>query len=341
MGIWRYRCIRCGEDVREIQAGQNGGWIRHGAICRGCTRKATAEFWGTRMINAPCADCKKEGRDRIGAHTARNGDSVCNTHFLQRMRVSAPSGQSAAKLEGVDADVLSALVNLGYDKVRAERAIAEAMGSQGSSADGFDALLKVSLWALKNPGVPNAAAFLSDPEAIERDHAARTGQPAQSVHRRPKLFQQETTEPEDEDQELDTEMEEEQEEDSVTEKGRRQLDIDWAKVQQERNGGTSVADLAEKYGVHITSIYAHTKVAVPGSAGRRTTQAAKHAARATEAETRRTGQSLPAAGAPRSAAKVTGGNYDTVLADLREKRERLNMECTRVDAAIEALEAIA
>jgi len=53
---------------------------------------------------------------------------------------------SAASPAGVEADVKSALVNLGYDERTAEAAVAEARRSSG--ATGFEQLLRVTLSAL-------------------------------------------------------------------------------------------------------------------------------------------------------------------------------------------------
>jgi Holliday junction DNA helicase RuvA len=53
---------------------------------------------------------------------------------------------SAASPAGVEADVKSALVNLGYDERTAEAAVAEARRS--SSSSGFEQLLRVTLSAL-------------------------------------------------------------------------------------------------------------------------------------------------------------------------------------------------
>ena len=53
---------------------------------------------------------------------------------------------AAASPAGVEADVKSALVNLGYDERTAEAAVAEARLRSGSS--GFEQLLRVTLSAL-------------------------------------------------------------------------------------------------------------------------------------------------------------------------------------------------
>lgn len=55
------------------------------------------------------------------------------------------------------------------------------------------------------------------------------------------------------------------EEEPKTEKKERKkmaLDIDWAKVQQERNGGASTTELAEKHGCSVPTICGHTKPAL-------------------------------------------------------------------------------
>jgi|SRR5579859_507093 len=346
MGLWRYRCIRCGEKVREQQDGAGGGWIRFGAICPRCTRKIMAQFWdmagdagrGETMIDAMCVDCAKEGRQRIAAHNAKNGDPVCNTHFLQRMRTPAEPA-AAAGLDGLAKDVLSALCNLGYDKVRAQTALAEAEKNRGSSPRVFEELLKASLWVLKNPGAPSAAAFLADPEAIERDHAARTGEKATPVDRRAKPN---WARMEREDVETDGEMDDDPEEDDVAERAKR-ANVDWVKVQNERSGGTSVPALAAKYGISQPTIYAHTK---PAGTSRRD-PAVRHAADVAKAEKSRPEKAGPSRGVRddngsgsaerRSPAREDGGVFTDLLADLRRQREAFAKRLTAMDAAIEAL----
>ena len=56
---------------------------------------------------------------------------------------------AAASPAGVEADVKSALVNLGYDERTAEAAVAEGRRRSGSS--GFEQLLRVTLSALSGP----------------------------------------------------------------------------------------------------------------------------------------------------------------------------------------------
>lgn len=315
------------------------------------------DFWRVPVIDAPCADCKKEGRDRLSQHTARNGDPVCNTHYLQRMRVSAatPTAATEQALEGAAKDVLSALMNLGYDKVRAQTALAKVQSANLPGMGSFEVLMRETLAVLKNHGVGSAAAFLANPEAIEADHAARTGQAVQSVHRRPKpkpavedyvdrtVATSHGGQVEDEDMDAEFGDDEEKAEERPM---KTRHDVDWTKAQNDRSDGLSVEDIAKKHSTTVANVYAHTRKAAtaPNSVAR---AGNLHAARASSAETRRAAPAV----APRPAAtfgvggrtsgKVTGGHYDTVLAELRDKREQLNQECTRVDAAIEALEAIA
>ena len=56
---------------------------------------------------------------------------------------------AAASPAGIEADVKSALVNLGYDERTAEAAVTEARRRSGSS--GFEQLLRVTLSALSSP----------------------------------------------------------------------------------------------------------------------------------------------------------------------------------------------
>lgn len=37
------------------------------------------------------------------------------------------------------------------------------------------------------------------------------------------------------------------------------VDVDWDKVRQEKAAGVSATELADKYGVHVSSIYLHAK----------------------------------------------------------------------------------
>lgn len=39
----------------------------------------------------------------------------------------------------------------------------------------------------------------------------------------------------------------------------RTLEVDWEAVRREKRSGTPAAELAKKYGVHVSSIYAHVK----------------------------------------------------------------------------------
>jgi holliday junction DNA helicase RuvA len=67
---------------------------------------------------------------------------------LETMAI-AEQKPSAASPAGVEADVVSALINLGYDGRAAENAVAEAKREVGTS--NFEKLLKASLLALTGP----------------------------------------------------------------------------------------------------------------------------------------------------------------------------------------------
>ncbi len=47
----------------------------------------------------------------------------------------------------------------------------------------------------------------------------------------------------------------------------KHLGIDWGKVQEERNGGASAKDLAEKFGCHVSLVHARTRPAKASRAG--------------------------------------------------------------------------
>ena len=68
---------------------------------------------------------------------------------LDAVVVEAAAKPAAASAAGVEADVVSALVNLGYEARAAETAVAEAKRESGTS--GFEKLLRASLQALSTP----------------------------------------------------------------------------------------------------------------------------------------------------------------------------------------------
>lgn len=111
----------------------------------------------------------------------------------------------------------------------------------------------------------------------------------------------------------------------------RKVDVDWQKVQQERNDGATVTALAEKYGCSTPTICGHTKAAAGGGTraiakhGGRLSQIADRAARSTR-------KSNAAAGA--------GGSLDGTIADLKERRDKLVEEGEKLTQAIETLEEI-
>lgn len=63
--------------------------------------------------------------------------------------VALPEKELPASRTGVPADVVSALLNLGYDRRAAEKAVEDAQGNEGTS--GFEALLRAALQALSRP----------------------------------------------------------------------------------------------------------------------------------------------------------------------------------------------
>lgn len=62
-----------------------------------------------------------------------------------KMAALAPEGAAAAPRSGVEADLVSALVNLGYDERTSERAVAAAMKNGSGRGESFEALLRASL----------------------------------------------------------------------------------------------------------------------------------------------------------------------------------------------------
>ena len=83
-------------------------------------------------------------------------------------------------------------------------------------------------------------------------------------------------------------------------------DVDWDAVRKEYQAGAGAANIAEKYGVHVSSVYMHVK----GLSKKPAASAAK-APRVAKAN-----------GAP--PAKHTGSAYDQVITELRHKRDVLN-----------------
>ena len=67
---------------------------------------------------------------------------------LDAVVVEAEKPAAAASAAGIEADVISALVNLGYDGRAAENAVNEAQGESGGS---FEKLLRATLQALSAP----------------------------------------------------------------------------------------------------------------------------------------------------------------------------------------------
>jgi transposase-like protein len=92
--------------------------------------------------------------------------------------------------------------------------------------------------------------------------------------------------------------------------------VDWTAAQNDRSSGMAVAEIAKKFGVSEASIYTRTRGARRKVRGGGAVQ-----------------QKAPReAGRPRADAG-TNGSFDAVLADLRERREKL-------DRAIGAIEEL-
>jgi len=102
--------------------------------------------------------------------------------------------------------------------------------------------------------------------------------------------------------------------------------IDWNKVQEERDTGATVTALAEKYSCSDVTICNHTK---PGRAVRRNKPGRLEAI--AERGSRRPSKN----GSGRS-----GAGFADVLADLRERRAALDTERDALDEAIAALEKV-
>jgi Holliday junction DNA helicase RuvA len=64
---------------------------------------------------------------------------------------AAPAGRTE-----LDSDVISALLNLGYDRRIAEKAVEDTRGHLGTGAAGFEALLRATLQALSRPAQKGA-----------------------------------------------------------------------------------------------------------------------------------------------------------------------------------------
>jgi hypothetical protein len=98
--------------------------------------------------------------------------------------------------------------------------------------------------------------------------------------------------------------------------GRKPADIDWAKVQDERNAGASVEALRKKYNTSWINVKNNT--AAPASEPPRGGRLTRIADAATSRQPRKV----------QTPAKRTGGKYDAVIAELiaklTAKRDKLN-----------------
>lgn len=81
-----------------------------------------------------------ELRDKIAAMVAPQPEYV------------APAGRT-----GLQTDVISALLNLGYDRHAAEKAVEAAATAGANASDGFEALLRATLQQLSQPARKGAA----------------------------------------------------------------------------------------------------------------------------------------------------------------------------------------
>lgn len=92
--------------------------------------------------------------------------------------------------------------------------------------------------------------------------------------------------------------------------------IDWAQVQRERNEGVSVEVLRKKYNTSWLTVRAHT-MPPPESVARKLQTKTK--------------ASAPTAYKP-AKVKRTGSGYDSVLEELRTKRDQLNSAISAIEA---------
>ncbi|MBI3483529.1 MAG: Holliday junction branch migration protein RuvA, partial [Acidobacteria bacterium] len=70
---------------------------------------------------------------------------------LAQMEAAGPAEEKPAARGGLAADVVSALLNLGYDRRTAEKAAEEAQSRGLGSGTSFEALLRASLQSLSRP----------------------------------------------------------------------------------------------------------------------------------------------------------------------------------------------
>jgi Holliday junction DNA helicase RuvA len=74
---------------------------------------------------------------------------------LEAVETPAPEQPSSAP-KGITGDVVSALLNLGYDRAAAERAVEQA--GRSAAPDSFEALLRATLRQLSAPAQKGARA---------------------------------------------------------------------------------------------------------------------------------------------------------------------------------------
>ena len=77
-------------------------------------------------------------------------DKLANMVVPESERVDATSGT------GIEADVISALLNLGYDRPTAEKALAKSTEKSSEAAENFEDLLRATLQVLSHPAQKGA-----------------------------------------------------------------------------------------------------------------------------------------------------------------------------------------
>src|SRR2546426_870973 len=66
--------------------------------------------------------------------------------------IALPEAARAASRTGLEADVISALANLGYERRLAEKAVEDVQRTGTGAAGSFEALLRATLQQLSRPG---------------------------------------------------------------------------------------------------------------------------------------------------------------------------------------------
>lgn len=110
----------------------------------------------------------------------------------------------------------------------------------------------------------------------------------------------------------------------VKEMPKIRADVDWDEVRAQRAAGISATELAEKFGVHVSSVYLHMKPNGTKPAG--------------GGKARRSPKAGRRASSPTSVSSPDGGSRSSGV--IGDTLARLRRERDRIDKAIAALEAI-